>query len=142
MVGQELDLIIKNGTLVDSHRCYQANLAIGEGEIRAIFQGDKNFQAERVIDASKKMVFPGIVDSHVHFQLQDLGKIISTDSFASGTQAAACGGVTTIIDFADQTRGKSPLKAFNERRADTSIPLPRRNIRLQPRYRIKRFSIP
>lgn len=118
MDGQELDLIIKNGTLVDSNRCYQANLAIGEGEIRAIFQGDKNFQAERVIDASKKMVFPGIVDSHVHFQLQDLGKIISTDSFASGTQAAACGGVTTIIDFADQTRGKSPLKAFNERKKD------------------------
>ena len=113
-----MDLIIKNGTLVDSNRCYRANLAIAEGEIRAIFQGDKNFQAERVIDASKKMVFPGIVDSHVHFQLQDLGKIISTDSFASGTQAAACGGVTTIIDFADQTRGKSPLKAFNERKKD------------------------
>jgi dihydropyrimidinase len=116
--GQELDLIIKNGILVDSHRCYQANLAIAGGEIRAIFRGDKNFQAERVIDASKKMVFPGIVDPHVHFQLQDLGKIISTDSFASGTQAAACGGVTTIIDFADQSRGKSPLKAFNERKKD------------------------
>ncbi len=111
-----MDLIIKNGTLVDSNGCYQANLAIAEGKIRAIFRGDKNFQAEQVVDASRKMIFPGIVDPHVHFQLQDLGKTISTDTFASGTQAAACGGVTTIIDFADQTRGDSPLKGFYERK--------------------------
>ena len=113
-----MDLIIKNGTLVDNIGCYQANLAIAEGKIRAVFVGDKNFQAERTIDASKKMILPGVVDPHVHFQLQDLGKIISTDTFASGTQAAACGGVTTIIDFADQTRGQSPLKGFYERKKD------------------------
>ncbi|MFX1286379.1 MAG: dihydropyrimidinase [Promethearchaeota archaeon] len=113
-----MDLIIKNGTLVDSNRCYQANLAIAEGKIKAIFLGDKNFQAEKIIDANKKLVLPGIVDSHVHFQLQDLGKTISTDTFASGTKAAACGGVTTIIDFADQTRGESPLKSFYERKKD------------------------
>ncbi|UCG90676.1 MAG: dihydropyrimidinase [Candidatus Heimdallarchaeota archaeon] len=118
-----MDLIIKNGTIVDSNRCYQANLAIAEGKIKAIFLGDKNFQAEKVIDAEKKMVFPGLVDSHVHFQLQDLGKIISTDTFASGTKAAACGGVTTVIDFADQTRGESPLKGFYERKknADSQV---------------------
>jgi len=111
-----LDLIIKNGTLVDSSGCYQANIAVEDGKISAIFYGNKNFKAEKVIDANKKMVFPGVVDSHVHFQLQDLGKVISTDTFSTGTQAAACGGVTTIIDFADQTRGKSPLKSFCERK--------------------------
>ena len=113
-----MDLIIKNGTLVDSKGCYQANIAVAEGKIKAVFQGNKDFQAERVIDASKKMIFPGMVDTHVHFQLQDMGKIISTDTFASGTQAAACGGITTIIDFADQTRGTSPLKSFYERKRD------------------------
>jgi dihydropyrimidinase len=118
-----LDLIIKNGTLVDANGCYQANLAIAEGKIKAIFLGNKNFHAEKILDVSNKMVFPGLVDPHVHFQLQDLGKIISTDTFTSGTQAAACGGVTTIIDFADQTRGKSPLKGFFERRkeADSQV---------------------
>ncbi|MFX1518261.1 MAG: dihydroorotase family protein, partial [Promethearchaeota archaeon] len=113
-----MDLIIKNGTLVDENGCYQANLAIAEGKIQAVFLGNQKFQAERIIDASKKIVLPGVVDSHVHFQLQDLGKIISTDTFASGSQAAACGGVTTIIDFADQTRGESPLKGFCERKKD------------------------
>ena len=101
---------------MDTTGCYQANLAIKNGIINAIYQGNKRFNAARVIDADKKLIFPGIIDPHVHFQLQDLGKIISTDSFTSGTQAAACGGVTTIIDFADQTRGISPLKGFNERK--------------------------
>lgn len=110
------DLLITNGTLVDSHGMYQANLGITAGKISSIYQGNKKVSAERTIDASKKLVFPGIVDTHVHFQLQDLGKIISTDTFSTGTQAAAFGGVTTFIDFADQTRGESPLKGFLARK--------------------------
>ncbi|MHA1971926.1 MAG: dihydropyrimidinase [Candidatus Hodarchaeales archaeon] len=112
-----LDLIIKGGLLVNHTQSLQANIAIKNGKIGSIFTGEKNnLKAEKVIDATGKLVFPGIVDTHVHFQLQDLGKIISTDTFASGTQAAAFGGVTTIIDFADQTRGESPLKCFRERK--------------------------
>jgi dihydropyrimidinase len=102
---------------------YQANLGIVDGKISVIFQGDKGFTADQEIDASKKLIFPGIVDTHVHFQLQDMGKIISTDTFASGTKAAAFGGVTTFIDFADQTRGESPLKGFLARKksADSQV---------------------
>ena len=110
------DLLITNGTLVDSHGMYQANHGITDGKISSVYQGNKDVSAEKVIDATKKLVFPGLVDTHVHFQLQDLGKIISTDTFQSGTQAAAFGGVTTFIDFADQTRGESPLKGFFERK--------------------------
>ena len=102
---------------------YQANLGIADGKLSVIFQGDKGISADQVIDASNKFVFPGIVDTHVHFQLQDMGKIISTDTFASGTKAAAFGGVTTFIDFADQTRGESPLKGFLARKksADSQV---------------------
>ena len=111
-----MDLLIKNGTLVDSTGMYQANLGITDGKISVIFQGDKGITADKEIDATKKLIFPGIVDTHVHFQLQDMGEIISTDTFASGTKAAAFGGVTTFIDFADQTRGESPLKGFLARK--------------------------
>ncbi len=118
-----MDLIIKNGTLVDEAGCYQASIAVAGGKIKDIFEGNKRYQAENVIDANKKLVFPGMVDPHVHFQLQDLGEIISTDTFASGTQSAACGGVTSIIDFADQTREESPLKGFHKRKknADSGV---------------------
>jgi dihydropyrimidinase len=113
-----LDIIIKNGTLVEDTGSYQANILIAEGKIKDIYKGKKSYHPEIEIDASKKYIFPGIVDPHVHFQLQDLGKKISTDTFATGTQAAACGGVTTVIDFADQIRGESPLKGFYERKKD------------------------
>ncbi|MHA2176177.1 MAG: dihydropyrimidinase [Candidatus Hodarchaeales archaeon] len=111
-----MDLLIKNGILVDSAGMYPANLGISNGKISAIFHGNKGKSAEQEIDAKGKLIFPGIIDSHVHFQLQDMGKIISTDSFATGSKAAAFGGVTTFIDFADQTRGESPLKGFHERK--------------------------
>jgi len=75
-----LDLLIKDGTLVDSTRSYQANISIDKGKIHSIFEGSKEVQADKVIDAKELLIFPGVVDSHVHFQLQDLGKIISTDS--------------------------------------------------------------
>ena len=47
------DLLITNGTLVDSHGMYQANLGIVAGKISSIYQGDKEVSAERTIDASK-----------------------------------------------------------------------------------------
>jgi dihydropyrimidinase len=102
---------------------YPANLGIEDGKISIIFQGDKGIVADQEIDATNKLIFPGIVDTHVHFQLQDMGKIISTDTFASGTKAAAFGGVTTFIDFADQTRGESPLKGLLARKksADSQV---------------------
>ncbi len=111
-----MDLLIKEGTLVDSTRSYQANICIDQGKIHSIFEGSKQIQADKVINAKDLLIFPGVIDSHVHFQLQDLGKIISSDTFASGTHAAAFGGVTTVIDFADQTRGESPYKGFLDRK--------------------------
>ena len=59
---------------------YQANLGIVDGKISVIFQGDKGITADQEIDASKKLIFPGIVDTHVHFQLQDMGEIIHKGS--------------------------------------------------------------
>ncbi len=95
---------------------YPGNLGIVNGKIAVIFQGNKGYSADQEIDATGKLIFPGIIDSHVHFQLQDMGNTISTDSFASGSKSAAFGGITTFIDFADQTRGESPLKGFHARR--------------------------
>ncbi len=51
-----------------------------------------------VIDATGKLIFPGVIDPHVHFALP-VGGTVSSDDFYSGSVAAACGGVTSVIDF-------------------------------------------
>jgi dihydropyrimidinase len=67
--------------------------------------------ADKVIDASGKLVIPGGIDSHTHFDMP-FGGTMSADDFESGTRAAAHGGTTTIIDFAIQTKGESTLKGL------------------------------
>jgi dihydropyrimidinase len=60
---------------------------------------------DRVIDATGKYVIPGGVDAHTHMELP-FGGTAASDTFETGTRAAAWGGTTTIIDFAVQTYGQ------------------------------------
>jgi dihydropyrimidinase len=65
-------------------------------------------EADKVIDASGKLVIPGGIDPHTHLELP-FGGTYSSDDFFTGTRAAAFGGTTTIIDFAVQNKGESML---------------------------------
>ena len=90
------DVVVKGGKLVSGFReTIKADLAIKGEKIAAI--GD-DLDGKYVIDASGKLVMPGVIDAHVHMELPVSGTR-SSDDFSSGTKAAACGGVTTIIDF-------------------------------------------
>jgi dihydropyrimidinase len=53
----------------------------------------------RVIDAGGKLIIPGGIDPHTHFQLE-FGGTVSVDDFYQGTKAAVAGGTTTISEFA------------------------------------------
>jgi len=72
--------------------------------------------AERIIDATGKYVVPGGVDCHTHMEL-DVGGVVSSDTFATGTEAAAWGGTTTIVDFATQHVGEDVRHCFEDRMA-------------------------
>ncbi|MEI2690177.1 MAG: amidohydrolase family protein [Anaerolineae bacterium] len=63
------------------------------------------------------MVLPGLVDPHTHIQL-DTGIYQTPDDWAVGTRTAACGGVTTVIDFATQFPGQDVRTAVANRLAE------------------------
>lgn len=114
-------ILVKNGLIINSTHNYYGDILIGNGKILAI---GSNFDEKDVEthDAANKFVFPGIVDPHVQFEV-NFGKFPMTDGFDNGTIAAAAGGVTTIIDFADQPKGV-PIRDYLKKRrqeADGSV---------------------
>jgi dihydropyrimidinase len=92
----------------------RADVGIREGRIAAVGTG---LAGREVIDASGMLVLPGAVDEHVHLQMR-VGEFCSSDTFASGTMAAACGGTTTVIDFAEPRPGQALVDALAARRAE------------------------
>src|SRR5947209_759468 len=68
-------------------------------------------QADVVLNAQGKYIFPGAIDVHTHMELP-LPTTVASDDFETGTIAAACGGTTTILDFANQQRGHSLAEAL------------------------------
>jgi dihydropyrimidinase len=104
-----MDLVIKNGTIVTSTETYQADIGV-LGETIALIGRD--LSGDNVIDAGGLYVMPGGVDPHTHLDLPFMGSV-SADDFHTGTVAAACGGTTTIIDFAIQGAGQTLQEALD-----------------------------
>ena len=90
---KKFDLVIKNGTVVTASDMFSADLGVKDGKIAAIAENIEA-DAEEVFDAAGKLVLPGALDVHTHLAMP-FGGTISSDSYLSGTRAAACGGVTT-----------------------------------------------
>jgi dihydropyrimidinase len=108
------DLVIRGGTVIMADGPVLADVGVAGEQIAAIGLA---LDGARVMDASGCYVIPGGVDPHVHLQLA-LGGRVSSDSFASGTLAAACGGTTTVIDFADPMPGETLQEALTARQAE------------------------
>lgn len=99
--------LIKNGRIVTAVDDYRADILIEDGQVSLIGK-TLDIEADKVIDASGKLVIPGGIDPHTHMELP-FGGTYSSDDFFTGTSAAAYGGTTTIIDFAVQNKGESML---------------------------------
>jgi dihydropyrimidinase len=103
-------VLIKNGRVVTASEDQIADIYIEDEKIRAIGK-DLPFTADKVIDASGLLVFPGGIDPHVHLDMPFMGTY-SSDNYETGTRAALFGGTTTVIDFILQTQGKSLHEAL------------------------------
>jgi dihydropyrimidinase len=114
-----MTILIKNGSVVTPQGIHAADVLLDGERIAAVFEpgsttlgSDIEANADRVFDAAGKYVIPGGIDAHTHMELP-FGGTFASDTFDTGTRAAAWGGTTTIIDFAVQTFGQRVQDGFN-----------------------------
>ncbi len=107
-------LLIRGGTLVTPEDTFEADLLIQGERIKAIGHGLPVARDTVVVDAEGCYVLPGVIDAHTHIAL-DTGIYQTPDDWFVGTRAAACGGVTTVVDFATQFPGRTLREAVGAR---------------------------
>lgn len=111
-----MSIIIKNGRIITASDDYIADIYIENESIVAIGKNLK-YPADKTIDASNKLIFPGGIDPHVHLDMPFMGTK-SSDDYETGTRAALFGGTTMCIDFILQTQGDTlhnALKTWQEK---------------------------
>jgi dihydropyrimidinase len=123
-------LLITGGTVVSSTGRSLADVLVdGERIVAVLAPGstllghDLAGSVDTVIDATGKYVIPGGIDAHTHFELP-FGGTEASDTFESGTTAAAWGGTTSVIDFAVQTTGQrieTGLATWHEKAAGNAV---------------------
>ncbi len=109
MASKKYDLVIINGRVIDPDLGFgkDAHLYIKDGKIAKIEIPSaktekelKSFDENQIIDASGKIVVPGLIDVHVH--LREPGRE-DAETIASGCQAAAAGGFTSVCCMPNTT---------------------------------------
>jgi dihydropyrimidinase len=120
-----MTILIANGTVVSPTGATAADVLVDGERIVALLEpgtdllGADLASTSEVIDATGKLVVPGGVDAHTHMEMP-FGGTRASDTFETGTIAAAWGGTTTIIDFAVQNTGarvQDSLAAWHEKAA-------------------------
>lgn len=104
--------LVKNGTIVTATDMYKADILVKNGVISEIGKEISKIASE-IIDAADKWVLPGGVDVHTHMDSQCDG-MTTVDDFETGTAAAAAGGTTTVIDYAEQAPGATLAQTLEE----------------------------
>ncbi len=109
-------ILITGGTVVTASGTQDADVLVDGDKIAVVLARRPglavSMTADRIIDAAGKYVLPGGIDVHTHMEMP-FGGTFSSDTFETGTRAAAWGGTTTIIDFAVQAKGTSLLATLD-----------------------------
>lgn len=103
--------LIKNGILVNGTRSGRGDVLLDGEKILCVEESIEASKADEVVNAEGKLIFPGFIDAHTHFDLEVAGTV-TADDFESGTKAALAGGTTTVVDFATQNKGETLKEAL------------------------------
>ncbi len=110
-------LLVKGGTIVLEDALLTGDVLIQGEQIIAVGRDLPTAPDTVVLEAEECYVLPGVIDGHVHIAL-DTGIYRTPDDWFAGTRAAACGGVTTVVDFATQFPGQTLREAVTARLAE------------------------
>jgi dihydropyrimidinase len=107
--------LIKSGTLITAAETFVSDILIEGEKISAIGSNLKK-TVDMIIDATGKLVMPGGIDPHTHFDLP-MFDTVSSDDHYTGHKAAAFGGTTTVMDFIPQDPGslRNNVEAWHEK---------------------------
>lgn len=100
--------LLKNGTVISGDKTEKLDVLIDNEKIIRTGEALQDEDAQ-IIDVSGKLLFPGFIDAHTHFDLEVAGTV-TADDFETGTKAALLGGTTLVIDYASQDKGGHSLK--------------------------------
>ena len=110
-----MSVLFKGGTIVSTTGRYVADV-YAEGDKIKTIGTDLDVPADEIIDAKGKYILPGAIDPHTHIAMPFMGTH-AQDDYETGTIAAACGGVTSLIDFDLQQKGETLLEALERKKA-------------------------
>jgi dihydroorotase len=108
---EKFDLIVRNGLCVLESGLVKKDVAIKDGKIVEVKDSIES-KATKVIDATGKHIFPGIIDTQVHFREPGL---THKEDLASGSSAAVLGGVTTFLEMPNTNPATTTKQAIQEK---------------------------
>lgn len=106
-----LDVLIRGGTVVSSEGEHQADVAVKDGKIVEV-GALAGLEAELALDASGLLVMPGAIDTQVHFREPGMEH---KEDIESGTRAAICGGVTSVLEMPNTAPPTTSRQALEDK---------------------------
>jgi len=110
-----MSVLFKGGTIVNATGRYVADV-FADGDKIKVIGTDLDNPADEVVDAKGHYILPGAIDPHTHLCMPFMGTY-AQDDYETGTIAAACGGVTCVVDFDLQQKGETLLEALERKKA-------------------------
>lgn len=108
-----MSFLLKNGTVVTPDGPFTGDLLTQGERIAAVGRDLACPWGTTVINCTGKLVLPGCIDTHTHFEMNKGLPNETADGWASGTLSALCGGTTTVLDFAEPEKGASLQSALD-----------------------------
>ena len=90
------DLVVRGGDVMLPSGLLKVDVGIKDGRIAVIAEPGTELQSPEAIDATGLLVLPGTIDAHFHCRAPSHPE---RETFATGTAAAAAGGVTTVLEM-------------------------------------------